>query len=71
LAELIAPLTEFVRNVNSWLTLHGLRLVYLRNVPTAGGTGDGVPTAGGTGDGVPTAGGTGDGVLAVGGTGDA
>ena len=32
LAELIAPYTESVEHVEPWLTLHGLRIVYERNV---------------------------------------
>jgi type III pantothenate kinase len=36
LAELIAPYTETIDHVEPWLTLEGLRLVYERNVGTAG-----------------------------------
>ena len=31
LAELIAPYTESIRQVEPWLTLHGLRVVFDRN----------------------------------------
>jgi type III pantothenate kinase len=36
LAELIAPYSETVDHVEPWLTLEGLRVVYERNVPSAG-----------------------------------
>ncbi len=32
LADLVAPHTELVHHVDPWLTLHGLRVVYARNV---------------------------------------
>ncbi len=32
LSELVAPYAEMVEHVEPWLTLHGLRLVYERNV---------------------------------------
>jgi type III pantothenate kinase len=32
LAELIAPYASVVEHVEPWLTLHGLRIVYERNV---------------------------------------
>ncbi len=32
LADLIAPLSEMIEHREPWLTLHGLRLVYLKNV---------------------------------------
>ncbi len=32
LADLIAPLSETIQHREPWLTLHGLRLVYLKNV---------------------------------------
>ncbi len=40
LSELVAPYAETVEHVEPWLTLHGLRLVYERNVG-AGAKGDG------------------------------
>jgi type III pantothenate kinase len=35
LAELIAPYSDEIEYVEPWLTLHGLRLIYDRNVPGA------------------------------------
>ena len=32
LAELIAPYASAIKQVEPWLTLHGLRIVYERNV---------------------------------------
>jgi len=37
LAELVAPYAKAVEHVEPWLTLHGLRLVYERNVGRVGG----------------------------------
>ncbi len=36
LSELVAPYAEVVEHVEPWLTLHGLRIVYERNVRTGG-----------------------------------
>jgi type III pantothenate kinase len=38
LSELIAPHTDSIEHVEPWLTLHGLRVVYERNVRPAGRT---------------------------------
>jgi type III pantothenate kinase len=35
LAELVAPQSELIEHVEPWLTLHGLRIVYERNVRAA------------------------------------
>lgn len=35
LSELVAPYAETVDHIDPWLTLHGLRVVYERNVPRA------------------------------------
>ncbi len=37
LSELVAPYCEAVDHIEPWLTLHGLRVVYERNVPRAAG----------------------------------
>lgn len=55
LSELIAPHAETVDHVEPWLTLHGLRVVYERNVPGLGaaggrnGTGAAAPAGGARG----------------------
>jgi type III pantothenate kinase len=36
LVEVVAPYTEYVREIEPWLTLHGLRILYGRNVEDAG-----------------------------------
>ena len=41
LAELVAPLSEPIEHHEPWLTLHGLRLVYERNVKHPDATPDG------------------------------
>jgi len=33
LAEMLAPLSECIQYVEPWLTLHGLRIIYRRNLP--------------------------------------
>jgi type III pantothenate kinase len=33
LAEVVAPFSEYIEHLEPWLTLHGLRLVYERNLP--------------------------------------
>ncbi len=43
LAELVAPYSETIEHVEPWLTLHGLRLVYERNVRAVEGGGLGEP----------------------------
>ncbi len=36
LVEVVAPYTEYVREIEPWLTLHGLRILYGRNIEDAG-----------------------------------
>jgi type III pantothenate kinase len=35
LSDIIAPHATAIEHVEPWLTLHGLRIVYERNVPSA------------------------------------
>ncbi|MGH9089260.1 MAG: type III pantothenate kinase [Acidimicrobiales bacterium] len=46
LSELVAPFAEAVDHIEPWLTLHGLRVVYERNVPGTGAAGAGTYAAG-------------------------